>query len=226
VSADLRDRPLGPVYEARFEVLGRAVHVLVVRGTGEQVELASATVRDLVERWLGAAGDLARLRPGVGPVPVDAETVALLGLARLGREATEGGYQPWGPHADALTLDAVAGTASLAADGWLRLGGVEGGLAADIAVRDVLDAGAGGCCVNVGGVVRAEGIPPRGQGWTVSVPGPGADAAAVTYLLGQGGLAVQVSGGGQRVVTADSAWHAAAIAAERTPREAGAAPLE
>lgn len=51
-------------------------------------------------------------------------------------------------------------------------GGVGKGLAADLVVADLLDAGADGCLVNVGGDLRVAGRAPTADGWVVTVPDP------------------------------------------------------
>lgn len=49
------------------------------------------------------------------------------------------------------------------------LGGIAKGAAADLVVSEVLAAGAGGCCVNVGGDLRVQGRSPRNDGWRVDL---------------------------------------------------------
>lgn len=51
-------------------------------------------------------------------------------------------------------------------------GGIGKGLAADIVVRELMAAGAGGAMVNLGGDVRVAGHAPEGEGWTVAVEDP------------------------------------------------------
>jgi thiamine biosynthesis lipoprotein len=51
----------------------------------------------------------------------------------------------------------------------LDLGGIGKGLAADLVVRELLDAGLAGASVNVGGDVRVGGSAPGEHGWVVDV---------------------------------------------------------
>jgi FAD:protein FMN transferase len=51
-------------------------------------------------------------------------------------------------------------------------GGIGKGLAADLVADALLDAGAIGALVNLGGDLRAAGEPPDGEGWPISVPDP------------------------------------------------------
>lgn len=48
-------------------------------------------------------------------------------------------------------------------------GGIAKGYAADLVVEALLDAGAAGALVNLGGDLRVEGTPPSGDGWVLEV---------------------------------------------------------
>jgi thiamine biosynthesis lipoprotein len=51
-------------------------------------------------------------------------------------------------------------------------GGIGKGLAADIVVRELRQAGARGAMVNLGGDVRVSGLPPAGSVWSIGVDHP------------------------------------------------------
>lgn len=51
-------------------------------------------------------------------------------------------------------------------------GGIGKGLAADLTAQALLDAGASGALVNIGGDLRAMGTPPTPDGWPITVPDP------------------------------------------------------
>jgi thiamine biosynthesis lipoprotein len=51
-------------------------------------------------------------------------------------------------------------------------GGIGKGLAADLVAQALVDAGAAGALVNLGGDLRAAGRPPDTDGWAISVPDP------------------------------------------------------
>jgi thiamine biosynthesis lipoprotein len=68
-------------------------------------------------------------------------------------------------------------------------GGIGKGLAADIVVEMMLDAGAGGVCVNVGGDLRVAGRPPTPAGWTVGVDDPFGGPPLTTLALQDGAIA-------------------------------------
>jgi thiamine biosynthesis lipoprotein len=67
-------------------------------------------------------------------------------------------------------------------------GGLGKGLAADLVVSELLDAGAEGAFVNLGGDVRVAGTSPAGS-WTVAIEDPFSDAPAVVVFLTDGGVA-------------------------------------
>lgn len=69
----------------------------------------------------------------------------------------------------------------------LDLGGIGKGLAADLVVRALIDRGASGACVNLGGDVRVDGEPPTDAGWDVAVEDPftaGGELARVRLASG------------------------------------------
>lgn len=71
----------------------------------------------------------------------------------------------------------------------LDLGGIGKGMAADLVATELLDAGAAGACINVGGDLRVTGEPPDGDGWLIAVEDPGSGEDIAVVRLGDGGLA-------------------------------------
>ncbi len=65
-------------------------------------------------------------------------------------------------------LDAV----TLPADVGFDPGGIGKGLAADLVVNELMESGARGAMVNLGGDLRAEGIAPTPDGWVVGIEDP------------------------------------------------------
>jgi thiamine biosynthesis lipoprotein len=51
-------------------------------------------------------------------------------------------------------------------------GGIGKGLAADLTTAELLDAGAAGAMVNLGGDLRVRGVPPAGDAWSLDVEHP------------------------------------------------------
>jgi thiamine biosynthesis lipoprotein len=68
-------------------------------------------------------------------------------------------------------------------------GGVGKGLAADLLTEELLDAGAAGALVNVGGDLRVAGESPTGLGWCIDVEGPLDPAPIARVGLRDGGVA-------------------------------------
>lgn len=69
-----------------------------------------------------------------------------------------------------IRLDAAAGTVILPPGTGFDAGGVGKGLAADLMLAALLEAGADGACVGVAGDVRVGGAPPDGHAWRVALP--------------------------------------------------------
>lgn len=71
-----------------------------------------------------------------------------------------------------IELDPERSTVTLPAGASFDPGGIGKGLAADLVADALLDAGALGALVNLGGDLRAAGDPPDAGGWPVSLPDP------------------------------------------------------
>lgn len=111
------------------------------------------TVTDAVEA-LGYDRDLSRLDRVDPSVVADARRVAVV------------------PGCVDVVLDGVIGAVTLPRGVRLDPGGIGKGLAADLVVGELLDAGAPGALVNLGGDLRLAGEPPTGAAWSVSVDDP------------------------------------------------------
>ncbi len=68
-----------------------------------------------------------------------------------------------------IAFDPVVGAITLPRSVALDLGGIGKGLAADLVTAMLLQSGAAGACVNLGGDLRASGRPPRPGGWVVGL---------------------------------------------------------
>ncbi len=71
-----------------------------------------------------------------------------------------------------IEVDRVARTVTLPAGTGFDPGGIGKGLAADIVAVELLDRGADGVCINLGGDLRVIGTSPQGGGWTVDIADP------------------------------------------------------
>jgi thiamine biosynthesis lipoprotein len=94
--------------------------------------------------------------------------------------------------APASVLDVALGDRSLRVPAGLRLdpGGIGKGLAADLAVAHLLNSGAAGALVSIGGDLACAGVPPQAEGWLVTVE-DAHDAAldVLTCAISHGGVA-------------------------------------
>jgi thiamine biosynthesis lipoprotein len=73
------------------------------------------------------------------------------------------------PGCAGIVCDESLGTVTLPAHVQLDPGGIGKGLAADIVTEELLEHGAAGALVSVGGDVRVRGLPPEGSTWTLAV---------------------------------------------------------
>lgn len=206
--AALDDRPLGPVFEAAFDVLDLPVHLLVVRGTSDLLDEGRARVTELLQLWLGRDSELDRVAScGERPVLVSPETLL---LADVARRPDPDGVSPTAPSSPTRTLvSSGGGPVTLPAAALPDVAALAGALAADLVARDLLDGGALGACARVGDDAALLGVPPRMDGWRVEVPdGYGRTSQ---LLLGEGGVSSRGRWGGTRAatVTAPTAWQAA-----------------
>lgn len=68
-------------------------------------------------------------------------------------------------------------------------GGIGKGLSADIVATEVIEAGAAGVCVNMGGDLRVLGESPTGTGWTLAIEHPRCVAPIALVGLWDGAVA-------------------------------------
>ena len=101
-----------------------------------------------------------------------------------------GGYDS-GPTMGDIVIDPEGSTITLPPGLVIDPGGIGKGLAADLAVRHLLDLGADGALVSIGGDMAMAGTPPNDAGgWTVAVAHPEPTHGNLcTLLVGAGGVA-------------------------------------
>jgi FAD:protein FMN transferase len=73
------------------------------------------------------------------------------------------------PGFDGIELDRLVHSVRLPGGTTIDLGGIGKGFAADLVCQELLDAGAHGACVNLGGDLRVAGVPPSGDAWVIAV---------------------------------------------------------
>jgi FAD:protein FMN transferase len=202
--------------------MGTGAHVIVVGGRPGLAELAVRRIARLESLWsrFRPESDVSRLnaRPGTR-VAVAPETTELVARALDGWRITEGafdptllgavvraGYDRTFAHIPRRALPGASharqGAAGIeAGPGWVRLpawcgfdpGGIGKGLAADMVVDELIDAGAAGACVNLGGDLRVAGEGPDGGPWTVGIEHPWSEAPVVTVGLAGGAVATSTT---------------------------------
>jgi FAD:protein FMN transferase len=94
------------------------------------------------------------------------------------------------PGCDELDVDETWGTITIPEGVGFDPGGIGKGLAADIVVEELLEAGlAKGVCVNIGGDLRAAGRGPDGGPWVVAIEDPYDGTAIGRIALDDGAIA-------------------------------------
>ena len=167
-----------------------------------------------------ADSDISRINIADGePVVVDPLTLTLIATMAAAWSATDGRYDPtvlpilvddgYGcslenpSHVTTLpattfhigglatvTIDNERGTVTAPPGVGLDPGGIGKGLAADLVVAMLLDAGAGGALVDVGGDLACAGRPPLSAGWPVTVEQPDRPTDdLLTFTVSAGGVA-------------------------------------
>lgn len=94
------------------------------------------------------------------------------------------------PGCDAIGLEPALHAITLPGGLAIDPGGIGKGLAADLVATELMDAGAGGVLVNIGGDIRVAGRPPAGDVWSIRVDDPiDPDRELVRLALGEGAVA-------------------------------------
>lgn len=193
------------VSELHSPAMGSRADVLVVGGPLGLAQLAGDRIADLEARWSRFRPDSevsrhnADLAAGRVPAPPSDDTRLLFERAAEGHLITGGAFDPY-------RLDAVCAagyTAPLGLHGTPTAtpgagpaprtgfdpGGIGKGLAADLVTRELIEAGADGALVSIGGDLRVIGESPDGGPWRIDVEDPLGDAPLGVVELLDGGVA-------------------------------------
>jgi thiamine biosynthesis lipoprotein len=114
------------------------------------------------------------------------------GIGAAARAPGASGSFPSPGCADIIT-DPTTLTVRMPAAVRIDLGGIGKGLAADLVAIGLVDRGAAGALVNIGGDVRAIGTPADGHAWHVAVEDPRTDRILSVIDLLDGGLATSTT---------------------------------
>lgn len=183
---------------AELMIIGGPGELLAQWAATRLTELETAWSRFLPESELCRLGEKA----GAGPVPVSAETLEVIGRALSLWYVTRGGFDPTirralehsgydrtfrlvaptgpapavspvpAPGCEGIRIDRVHSTISLPAGVTLDLGGIGKGMAADLIATGLVERGAAGACVSLGGDVRVAGRGLDGGPWEIEVEDP------------------------------------------------------
>lgn len=191
-----------PAGSLRFPAMGTTAHVVVVGGHPVLPNRARARIDQLERRWSRflADSELSAINAADGmPVVVSDDTALLVERSLDAWAATGGAFDPTvhdavvglgydthiagrtpavvpepgpAPGLGGARVDRATGLVWLPAGVHLDPGGLGKGLAADLVVADLLEAGADGACVNLGGDLYVAGRAPEGDAWTIAVDDP------------------------------------------------------
>jgi thiamine biosynthesis lipoprotein len=204
--------------ELRFRAMGSDCQVIVVGGSDGLAEVGRRRIDELEQRWSRFRPDseISMLNASAGTATVVSDdTLALVTRAVEGWRFTGGSYDPtvlgavlragYDRSFEALVDEAprvgsalVVACTDIEIDGnritvprgtGIDPGGIGKGLAADLVVHELVDAGAVGACVNMGGDVAVQGTGPDGGGWTVAVEYPFLDDPLVLLGVADSGVA-------------------------------------
>lgn len=187
--------------------MGTSARVVVVGGARYQLDYAQARLADLERRWspLLPTSELSRLNASTGaPILVSRDTFDLVAFAVEGWYSTGGRFDPTGPSVHGwadVGLCRATSTVTLPPGVVLALDGIARGRAADLVATELVERGARGARVDIGGAVRVVGAPPDADGWLVDLPG-----ARIAIPHGAVATSADVT------VMADEAWRAEVLA--------------
>lgn len=167
--------------------LGTTVR-LFVRGGGPALLIdARQRLDDLDRRWNPARPDslVAAVEAAAGsPVPVDDETFALIEASLRAAEATDGAVGSEG-----LVLNPTLTRVGVPAGAVFDVDDLARARMADSVAEAIVDAGADGAVVDVGGVLRLAGAVAEGSAWVVEVLDPDTDAVRAELGIAEGAAA-------------------------------------
>ena len=188
-------------YERELPAMGSTARIVVVGGGVDLLERAVARLAALEARWsrFTPDSDVSRLNAaqaaGEPPPDISADTELLLARAAEGFRITGGRFDPY--RLDAIVAagydrpmghPAVAAAARRSAAGF-DPGGIGKGLAADIISSEIIEGGAAGALVSVGGDLRVRGVAPDSGTWRIDVEDPRDGGVLTTIDLADGAVA-------------------------------------
>lgn len=221
-----------PPIDRSFGVMSSPAYVQVHGGTEEMADWAVARLQELERLWSRFLpdSDITRANQAAGTaVPVHPDTQAVVArgieawrqtgglfditmladLLRMGYTNSIVDNAP-APRVNAhrtgttpeIVVDYAAGTLMVPSGSGIDLGGIGKGMAADIVAEELIEAGATGAVVNVGGDLVVLGTPATDLSWLLGIENPLDPPHHVAHLrVVRGGAAT--SGTSQRHWTGD-----------------------
>lgn len=203
-----------------FRVMGSQAHIVVHGGTATMIDAAEQRLHQLEALWsrFRDSSDITRANQAAGhPVHVHQDTLAVVSRALDAWRQTDGlfditilpalidhGYThsattrapaPAVPgrrvgQSNWIEVDYDKSTLRVPGTTAIDLGGIGKGFAADIVAESLIEAGAQGALVNIGGDLVVLGTPSDDTSWYVGIEDPHNAPNHIAYLrLGCGGMA-------------------------------------
>src|SRR4051794_29443141 len=207
--------------ELQFRAMGSDVHVIVVGAEG-LAERARARIDELEHLWSRFLPDseISQLNEHAGEWrSVTNETIELITRAVEAWRFTGATFDPtvlgavlragYTTSFDLMPAEAGAGVSDLViactdieidgnagrlprGTGFDPRGGGKG-LAPALTAAEIIDAGADGVCINMGGDLRAIGTPPEGDGWTIAIEHPWSSRPIANVGIADGAVATSTT---------------------------------
>lgn len=198
--------------------MGNTAHITVLDGPSDAIEYARGRIQELEGLWSRFVpnSDISRLNAAQGaPLDVSAETVDLIRYMVAGWSSTFGLFDPtmlgelvrdgyarsrvspqitvlpdgvhWSKELDAVTID--GNTVTLPVGMALDPGGIGKGRAADIVATELMQRGAAGTFVSIGGDIRCLGVGDCDGSWIIDIESPFDRSRLCSIALSQGAVA-------------------------------------
>jgi thiamine biosynthesis lipoprotein len=189
-------------FQRDFRVMGCASFLVVHGGTADMLDIGEARLRELERLWSRFLddSDITRANRAAGtPTVVHADTLAVVSRALDAWRQTGGSFDittlpalvnagythssidhteapPLPGHrvcmSEWVKVDYDSETITVPAGSAIDLGGIGKGFAADVVAEDLMEAGATGVIVNIGGDLRVIGTPVDDSSWYLGIEDP------------------------------------------------------
>ncbi len=209
------------IIERSFAVMGNTAHISVVDGIDADLDFAQFRLIELENLWSRflTTSEISQLNLSEGaPVSVHAETIRLVKYMKVGRQATNGLFDPtllpalvangygrslveplhitllpggakFNQPLDMVVINESSRTISMPKNLTLDPGAIGKGLAADIVANELMQREVAGVCVNVGGDIRCIGRGNDSDSWRLDVASPFDESLVGSLRLQDGAVA-------------------------------------